>query len=165
MERVALELQRSAITRRAHAEDFDQFGRSAFNRYYYTVFLIVRELVLEFNPSWDKGHASVPALLRGSFQDELKKFRAAANRRRNSDQSDAASKGIAALHSLALLMEEANRLRVTADYNPTIKVVDQGGERFALVSTNISEAHQWPNRTRLFVKTIRLAMRLARGTI
>jgi uncharacterized protein (UPF0332 family) len=165
MERVALELQRTAIKRRDQVDDFDKFGRSAFNRYYYAVFLTVRDLILEFNPRWAGSHSSVPDMLRGSVRAEIAKFRSAANKRGNSDQSEAANKAIAAIHSLATLMEEANRLRVTADYNPTIKVEDQGGERFALVSTNITDAHQWPAKAKLYVELIQRALRLARGTI
>ena len=165
MERVALELQRTAIKRREQTDDFDQFGRSAFNRYYYAVFLIVRDLMLEFNPRWSGSHASIPGMLRASVHDEIAKFRSAANKRRNPEQSEAANKASSAIHSLAALMEEANTLRVTADYNPAIKVEDHGGERFALVSTNITEAHQWPTQARLYVQLILRAMRLARGTI
>ena len=71
MERVALELQRTAINRRGQIDDFDQFGRSAFNRYYYAVFLIVRDLMLEFNPRWSGSHASIPGMLRASVHDEI----------------------------------------------------------------------------------------------
>jgi hypothetical protein len=165
MERVALELQRTAMKRRDQVDDFDKFGRSAFNRYYYAVFLIVRDLMLEFNSRWAGSHSSIPEMLRGTVRGEISRFRSAANKRGNSEQSEAANRAIAAIHSLATLMEEANRLRVTADYNPAIRVEDQGGERFALVSTNITEAHQWPSNATLYVALIQRALRLARGTI
>lgn len=165
MEQVAVALQKEAISRRGQTEDFDLFGRSAFNRYYYTVFLIARALMLEFNPNWNATHSSVPGMLRGSVKDEIAKFRTSANRRRNQEQSRMANEAIAAIDALATLMEDANRLRVAADYNPNIKVVDQGGDRFTLVNTNITDAHQWPARTKTHVQIIRRTLRLARGGI
>lgn len=163
MEQVGLHLQQTAIARRSNAEDFDQFGRSSFNRYYYALFLIVRSMILEFNPTWDATHSSIPQMLTGSIEREIKQYRSNAQRLGQSDAILLCNRAISALAALAELMRTANTARVTADYNPNIKIVDESAARFSLGTTNITDAHSWATNARALTTTISRAWRLSRG--
>ena len=163
MEQVAHSLQKWAIERRQDPDDFDQYGRSAFNRYYYSTFLIVRPLIVEFEPDWGRSHSSIPGMLTGSIERELKRFRKSAMGRLDKDDIRTLNVAIAALNSLAQLMTSANASRIAADYNPEIPLTVKGADRFSLASTDISEAHDWPARARTMTSQIRRGWRLARA--
>lgn len=50
----------------------DLFGRSAFNRYYYSTFLITRELLRSLDPKWGTAaHKNIPEILRDSLKKKL----------------------------------------------------------------------------------------------
>ncbi len=164
METVGLSLQRSAIEMKAEPTNFDQFGRSAFNRYYYAVFLIVRELILEFNPTWGGTHSSIPAMLTGSVKREIKSFQAKAQRTNDAEAIALCSKAVAALAALASMIKTANAVRVTADYNPDIKISGVGSDRFSLGAIDITDAHAWTGQARSLSQVIRRAWSLSRGT-
>ena len=53
MKIVGEQLESWALDRKVETER-DLFGRSAFNRYYYAVFLLTREMLGEFKASWKK---------------------------------------------------------------------------------------------------------------
>ncbi|MBO9380117.1 hypothetical protein GG804_25445 [Sphingomonas histidinilytica] len=163
MEQVAHDLQKKAVERRGVPEDADLFGRSSFNRYYYALFLTVRSFIKEFSPDWQAGHASVPDFLTGSVMKEIKNFRSSAMRRENTEAVAICNKSISALSALADIMRRANTVRVTADYNPDIKIhmIDDG--RFSLNNTEITDAHSWAMQARTFCQEIRRAWRLSRG--
>jgi len=163
MERVALSLQKWAVQRRAHHDDFDLYGRSAFNRYYYATFLTVRSLIIEFEPQWTGAHSSVPDFLAGSINREIKRYRSSALRRQQSDAVEICNRTVTALSALADLMKTANTVRVTADYNPSIKIQDDRQNRFTLGTTSITEAHRWASQAQVFSHVIRRGWRLARG--
>lgn len=165
MEQVAHSLQKWAIERRSNPADFDQYGRSAFNRYYYSVFLVVRSLIVEFEPDSSRSHSSVPEMLTGSIHKELNNFRKSLMRRPDPETIRQFNVALAALNSLADLMRRANAARVAADYNPHIPVVPESAERFSLASTNITEAHDWPTKARLLTGQVRRAWRIARGGV
>jgi uncharacterized protein (UPF0332 family) len=165
VEKVALSLQKTAVDRRKDGDDFDQFGRSAFNRYYYALFLIVRAFILEFNPDWAAVHSAIPGVLTGSITREIKNFRSSALRQKDHESVEICNRATAALASLAKLMESAYTVRVTADYNPSIKVMDDTNERFSLGTATITQAHGWPDQARILTGAIRRAWRLARGGV
>jgi uncharacterized protein (UPF0332 family) len=163
MEKVALSLQRTAVELRAQADDFDSFGRSAFNRYYYAAFLEIRSLIKEFNPNWRAGHSTVPDVLKGSIEREIKIFRKKMLRGKDYDTIKVCDRAVASIAALSEMMNNAYAVRVTADYNPEIKINDEGTSRFSLGSTNITDAHRWLEEAKLHTNYIRRAWRLARG--
>jgi hypothetical protein len=64
-ENVAHHLQQQAINLRANAAQADRFGRSAFNRYYYSTFIRVRKMFLILNPAGNfRIHSQFPEKLR-----------------------------------------------------------------------------------------------------
>ena len=164
MEQVALSLQKWAIAKPQDMTDFDLYGRSAFNRYYYASYLKVRELIVEFEPQWAGGHATVPEFLTGSIEREIKKYRSTALRRQQADVVEICNRAVKAIVSLANIMQLAYSIRVTADYNPTIKIIDAADSRFKLGNTSITEAHNWVVQVQSLIVVIRRAWRLARGT-
>ncbi len=164
MEQVALRLQQIANAMDCNNVDFDVFARSSFNRYYYTLFLIVRETVLEINPRWDAAHSGVPDLLEGNIYRQLHNYRASSAKRQDAQTVEICSRGLSALRALAELMRGAYAVRVLADYNPQIRVVVEANARFALGPINITVAHGWPERGRTLTRQVQRAWRLASGT-
>jgi hypothetical protein len=162
MERVALFLQKKAIEHRKR-DDFDVFGRSSFNRYYYAVFLQVRAAIREFEPQWQPVHSQTPGYLTGSIQRELSNFRSKSMRRGNADAVRVSSEGISAIQSLSDLLTRSYAVRVVADYQPEVRVALADGSRFTLQSTSINEAHSWPSEADRYLRVLRRAWRLARG--
>lgn len=155
MERVALLLQITAIKRRASAAELDLFGRSAYNRYYYAMFLLVREMLTRMNPVWsDNAHAAIPELLVGTVIAKLKQASKRARRIGDNESVDLCSQGVAAAISLADLMKVGYASRVVADYNPEIPIVLSSGDRFTLNTVSINDAHDWPDRARRFTRII-----------
>jgi hypothetical protein len=56
------------------ATHFDLFGRSAFNRYYYSAFLSVRTALRTIDSRWaTPSHQAVPAVLKGDVLARLKR--------------------------------------------------------------------------------------------
>lgn len=164
MERVAHHLQQAAVARRGNREDFDVFARSAFNRYYYSLFLIVRSTVLLINPKWDAVHSGIPDVLQGSIYDQINKYRKNSLKRQDRETIEICNRALFALKALADLMKNANSVRVLADYNPQISVVDEGDSRFALGATNITSAHGWPERAKSLTREVERAWGLVSGT-
>lgn len=163
MEKVGLLLQKTALSSRQVPDDFDLFGRSAFNRYYYSVFLMVRSLILEFNPSWSASHSSIPDMLTTSVHKELSRYRSKILKKQDSPSVEVINRGIAALSQLSSMMKVANATRVTADYNPAIRIEPLDQERFRLGTATIQDAHNWTDQAKTLTATIRRAWRLARG--
>lgn len=163
MHEVALHLQKVAMDKRGNAEAFDQFGRSAFNRYYYSLFLEVRSLIREFEPDWAGAHAQLPHELTGWVTKEIKSKRKVASSRGQRDILPILDRGVQSLQALANLLKSAYSVRVTADYNPDVKISDLGTERFSLASVHVTEAHNWLGDARHNLSLVRRAWRLTRG--
>ena len=81
MEKVARHLLDEAMLRET-SDEKDVFGRSVFNRYYYATFLNVKEGLSGLKKEWEGNlaHASIPEMLRGQIQSELKRGLAKAKR-------------------------------------------------------------------------------------
>ena len=161
MERVALFLQTKAIGSRADTDTFDLFGRSAFNRYYYSMFLQVKEMLVLKSPDWDSvAHKSIPELLKGTVAERLKRAGKKTQRIGDSEGNILCRKAVSAAQGLSALMIEGYASRVVADYNPAILIVASGTDRFTLNNVSINSAHGWPTKTRQFTPIILRAWRL-----
>ena len=55
-----------------------------------------------------------------------------------------------ATFDLASIMRRGYAVRVAADYSPTIPVTRGNANRFSLVDTDITDAHNWINKARYF---------------
>lgn len=160
MERVGNELQNTAFDRRASADDLDQFGRSAFNRYYYATFLEVREMLRRFNPAWRGSHAQVPDELEGSIAKRLAAIKRTAQRLDDHQGVAICQAARGGLLDLAQLMRGAYVVRVKADYEPEIRIA-LDSIRFSLDSTSINDAHNWLYRARNYIQVIDRARELS----
>ncbi len=133
----------------------DLFARSAYNRYYYAVFLAVRSMLVKLNANWDRPtHKGCPTLLKTTI---TKKFRTAKSRARKNSDSVLISKlesGIHAAAELANVMERAYAARIVADYEPSEAVNFTSAERFSLKSIEITEAHEWNGSVQTWTTSI-----------
>lgn len=163
MHDVALFLQKNAIKRRSKAAEFDQFGRSAFNRYYYALFLEVRSFIREFDPERNLIHSQIHLELKGSIKREIEKRRKKAVANKENDIVALCGRAETALYALASLLIEANKTRVKADYHPEDSISDLGKNRFSLDAVSITDAHGWLAEARRQIPLIRRAWRMARA--
>ena len=157
MKIVGEQLESWALERRAHDEK-DFFGRSAFNRYYYAVFLLTREMLGEFKTSW-KGtmHASIPNLLRTSVKKEVVQTLEKAVRSgfmTKGESSQIIQQHNRSLAELADLIEMAYQVRIIADYEPEI-AIQQERNVLSLDSHKLTSAKTWPDRASAYCKAIR----------
>lgn len=139
--------------------DRDQFGRSAFNRYYYAAFLLIRAELRPVVGSWPKTHAGVPEWLRGSILKELNKGVRQADRADDSDLKHLCESAKAAAIDLSKLMEHGYSVRVVADYDPETPVEFGNQGEFRLNTIKVTEAQAWPHRARAFARAIVAAWR------
>lgn len=161
MKLVADHLQREAVPR-AGTDEGDLFGRSAFNRYYYSAFLVVRKGLSEINGVWHgQNHAGIPLLLIGQVSDELKRIKSVANRRRDWVLVGECAAAISAASDLSRMLEVARTAREAADYNPEI-LVSFSGDRFSLNTISITEAHDWPGRARAYMESVKRVLEVGR---
>ena len=161
MENVALFLQTKANSCLPDSCDFDLFGRSSFNRYYYAVYLQVRSMLGDLNETWATAqHASIPELLTGQVMAKIKMQRARAARVRDNEAVEICNRAVASANELATLMRDAYAVRVTADYRPDIAVEPDDRGRFRLNLVPVTTAHEWPARAREFGRRITRAWRL-----
>jgi len=102
MQVVAHFLQIEAL--KIQGSDKDLYARSAYNRYYYDIFLATRRMFSELDASWALlAHKDYPGLLRGQITRQFKLARTKAVRADDSElQSilDAAVRGASALANL-----------------------------------------------------------------
>lgn len=144
LERVGKHLEAQAL-RLDSEDDIDSFGRSAFNRYYYAAFWIVRAALAEIDPKWSSiAHAAVPDLLRGAVRNKLEQGLKKAERTgsrggtlRNQIQTSTGT--------LAQLMEHAYKKRVEADYSISARVKKTNGALY-MGAEKCSSASHWPHR-------------------
>lgn len=133
----------------------DAYARSAFNRYYYSVFLKTRDLFRTINPSWSRmPHADYPATLRVAVRKQLKSAWRRARRDGDNKLLRDTESALRAVDALSNLLEKAYAIRVVADYNPEEEVDFQGGDRFSLKEVEITSAHAWRPECDTFCKAI-----------
>jgi hypothetical protein len=151
-------LQIEAI-RRHDVRERDLFARSAFNRYYYASFLLIRDAFGEMEPSWQTmPHKSYPTTLRGKVTQTLKRGRSQAMKLGDYQLEEQLRTSSAAAAELAKLLERAYGTRVAADYDDT-PVIFATGQRFSLNSITITEAHEWSQKVQTLASTIKSGWR------
>lgn len=161
MEQVGKALEAQAIKLRADAMQADLFGRSAFNRYYYAVFYVAREMLGEFSPNWQSvPHKSVPQLLTGKVREEIQKAKRRASRLGDGESVSLCSHALQSLEQLSDLLTRGYSVRVTADYDPTI-AVQFNGKEFSLASMPVATARNWAQRASFLTSSVRRAWKLA----
>jgi hypothetical protein len=156
MHNVAHHLQIIAVEKQE--ADRDIFARSAYNRYYYGVFLCVRQFLNDIDPKWSKlPHKDYPELLRGTISSTYKKARTKANKCDDQELLKLLDSAIRSSAALASLMEKASKIRVVADYEPSEPVNFSNSLRFSLKGIEITEAHSWDEQSNLWIKNIKQA--------
>lgn len=138
----------------------DLFGRSSFNRFYYSAYLDVRRELVAMFPDAPTMHAVMPDYLSGEIVRKLKRIREGAKRVGDHELMQLCSRAIHAAQGLSEMLKAAYKTRVVADYMPNVSVdfTDLDGD-FSLDDIRISVAKSWPNRARGFIASIRWAMR------
>lgn len=143
----------------AQAEDDkkDLFGRSAFNRYYYAAFLSTRQMLGEFEPKWERtAHRNIPDLLKGALKRELK----SAIDLSRPEGIKVIDKHNSSVNALADLLEQAYKVRISADYEPEVRI-QQKDEVISLSGHTLTSAEEWPDRADSYCKAIRDAWKVA----
>lgn len=92
---------------------------------------------------------------------KIKVFRQKAIKIGDAEAVKACNEGISALKDLSELMKTAYATRVAADYHPEILIKNKAGDRFTLNAVGITEAHGWPDKSRLWGSVIERAWRMA----
>ena len=135
-------------------DDVNAFTRSAFNRYYYCVYLLVRGTLREKNPGWSKvAHKSMPVVLKGEVLKEIKSIIRAQEKSSVLAHGNAEAlrhKAISVTGELSDLLTEAYAIRCSADYEPETPVSGAGGS-LALAGKKLSVASTWPRRAEMAV--------------
>ena len=145
MEVVALHLAEEAL-RLTRQSDRDLFGRSAFNRFYYATFLIVRSQLHASIGNFPTTHSAIPEFLTGSVTRELSKGAQYAKRADDAELSKLCSRARTATKNLADILRTGYSVRVIADYKPEILIEFENVESFGLNTVLISEAKAWPHK-------------------
>mgnify|MGYP001040464198 CR=1 FL=1 len=136
----------------------DLFARSAYNRYYYNIFLSVRTMLSEFDPKWSRTpHKDCPIILKETMKKIYKSAKKRAHKNNDTDLVKILDSAIPALHSLSEIMTKAGAIRITADYYPEERVNFTTANRFSLKNVDISEAHEWDQKIGILINTIRSA--------
>lgn len=151
-----------AIWALAQTEDDkkDLFGRSAFNRYYYAAFLSTRQMLGEFEPKWQRtAHRNIPDLLKGKLKQELKSAIDKGILTRGKDMQ-IINQHNSSINALADLLEQAYQVRISADYEPEVRI-QQTNKVISLSGHTLTSAEGWPGRAALYCKTIRNARKVA----
>lgn len=156
MQIVAHHLQKEAIPK--SGDERGLYARSAYNRYYYNTFLIVRALLSEMDVKWSRmPHKDYPIFLKSTIIKDYKAAKVRAKKTNDSVLERKVESGIRAAQALASLMEKANGVRIVADYEPSEKVNFKSADRFSLKSIDITQAHEWNDSVTLWVKDIKQA--------
>lgn len=150
LELVGKHLEEEAL-RRSSADEVDVFGRSAFNRYYYATFWIVRATLGKFDQKWFSiSHNSVPELLKGAVREKLNKELKKAERLGSGLQGGKLRHQIySSTEGLADLMQYAYSKRVEADYGTSTKV-EKIHQTLYMGSEKSSSAFHWPSKAKTF---------------
>jgi hypothetical protein len=136
----------------------DLFGRSAFNRYYYSAFLVTRELLNELDSKWaEPSHSGIPDLLRKTIVKKVKLSINKAVKLGTIDPGEALKLEatiMTAANELANLLSAAYAVRVIADYEPEVQIIKKG-KVFSLNNESITRAKNWPNQASIYTTSIR----------
>lgn len=139
-------------------EERDAYARSAFNRYYYSIFLKTRSLFSSLDPAWSrKPHAEYPVTLRVSVKKQLKKGWTRAQKDGDAKLMRDIEAAFRSIEALSVLLEKAYAIRVVADYEPEQEVEFHDANRFSLKEVEITSAHGWRARCDSFCSEIQKA--------
>lgn len=123
----------------------DAYGRSAFNRYYYAVYLATRDLLIRFNPKWDVSHAGAPELVERALpalvRKEAKRLQKI-NALTHADEQRISSGVAKAGAAIGELLRIAYKVRVISDYRPE-EQVSFDKSTFHLDDHSEGEARSW----------------------
>jgi hypothetical protein len=154
MDTVAQHLRTEAI-KRTNVHEKDVFGRSAFNRYYYATYLLVKAKFASFRVEWaELSHAQIPDMLRKTIKTTLTKGRQRAQKADDIDVFQLCQRAISAAEDLARLMEEGRATRVVADYHPDLLVDFSVGTGYELNTVSVQKAQTWPSKAHGYLSTI-----------
>jgi len=123
----------------------DAFGRSAFNRYYYSAYLSTREFLNQFDSNWGTQHANIPNTIEINL---IKLINSSSEKARKtgliseSDKERIKSVAKTTAKQYASLLREAYNTRCTADYEPDTKV-EFSGKGFSISGTTNLAAERW----------------------
>ena len=135
--------------------DRDAYARSAFNRYYYGVFLTVRDMFRKMGLHWEEmRHASFPEVLSGQITKEFSKAKNRARKNNDYELEQKIHKVKSSIYALKELVTKANEIRKVADYEPDEPVLFTGEPRFSLKSVDVTEAHAWDGNARILCGSI-----------
>ena len=107
-------------------------------------------------------HKDVPEVLRGAVKKEIQAGRSKAQKASDQDTVLVCNKAVAATEELAELMEKGYATRVTADYNPQIRIDFSDRHDFELNTVHVKRASEWPDKAQGLIKTISVAWRQLR---
>ena len=147
METVARHLENEALARLGNQVEYDEFGRSAFNRYYYAAFLEVREMMRHFDHKWFGSHGSLPDELIGSVKRRFSQAKSRAFKIGDKGLESRCQYAIHHLHELSDLMRKIYGIRVVADYQPETLILISGGS-LSLAAVEIGVAKHWASDVR-----------------
>lgn len=138
---------------------FDLFGRSAFNRYYYSAYFTVRTALGRIDTNWERtNHRAMPQLLRTTVLERLKKQVSMNKRTRLMPDAEASrfySMAASAAAELSDCLRTAYEVRVVADYEPQTKVEAVGKAAGAkLADCTMGTASGWQRRAETHASTI-----------
>ena len=140
-----------------NSTEMDLFSRSAFNRYYYSAFLLLRDVLKSIDPAWaTPTHQSLPEVLKGQVLKRLKREIKRAHeaglipQARGDVLYRTATTAASELSNLLISARETRRL---ADYEPETLVLKQAGT-MKLGQYTIDRAQNWERRVDAQAKTI-----------
>ena len=132
------------------------FARSAFNRYYYAIFLTTRRLIVETTGVSKLPHKDLPNYLIGPFRKTIKqKIKTAVrsgmlSHAYSASQLDALKQNT---HLLSQILVTAYSVRVLADYEPDV-AVEFKDQTYKLGASTLSEATNWASRAQIHCKSL-----------
>lgn len=138
------------------------FGRSAFNRYYYSVYLSVRKMVNTGHPEIKQlKHSDLPDILVGKVYEKIKQETTKLKKRNvlsdgQAGRLERSSKQ--ALNELASILREGYHVRVVADYKPDVIAVICDGH-VVLDEKTSDAACQWGRRAERSIGVVRSVWR------
>jgi len=131
------------------ADAINKYGRSAFNRYYYAAYLIVRDTIMDIDPKWARcSHKDLPSLLQKTI---YRQARDQALRLEKAGQLSARQRTTLitsikiCTDSLAQLLQSGYAIRCVADYSPE-EIVVYRDKNLHLGECTTSAAQHWPRR-------------------
>ncbi|WP_186101774.1 hypothetical protein [Burkholderia gladioli] len=161
MERVAEALTEQAVSS-PDEMDANMFGRSAFNRYYYSVYLSARQMVIAGHPEIKQfKHKDLPDLLVGKIQENIQLEAGKLKKRHmlsDGQASKLAQSSRQALSELANILREGYHIRVIADYDPNVIAVVRNGH-VILEDKTSDAARQWGRRAERCIGQVRRVWR------